>query len=269
MAHAPRGWRRVALASWPKPHDPTTYGILELDAAPALAYLESVRWHPDVTITLLALVLKALAHAMAQEPASTRMLRFGRWVDRAQLDLFIQVDREGRDLSGLKLENVPAKSLVGLAREIASRAGAVRADQSAESLRRSVSVTDRIPMPLMPLALWIQDVLSHDLRMRIPALGVFPDPFGAAMVTNIGSLGLDLALPPVPPISRCSLVIAMGLVQEKPWVVNGHVVARPILPLGVAVDHRVLDGAQASRLAKAFRAVMAEPARFFGPDGLG
>ena len=263
----PHGWRKVAIASWPRPHDPTTYGVLELDATPALAYLGALRERTGVNVTMLALVLKALAHAMAQEPASTRMLRFGRWVERAQLDLFVQVDRGGRDLSGLKLENVPAKGVLDVAQEIASRSGAVRAEESPERLRRSTSVTDRLPIFLMPLALRIQDWLAHDWGIGIPALGIFPDPFGAAMVTNIGSLGLEVALPPVPPLARCSLVMALGRVTEKPWVVDGQVVARPVMTLGVAIDHRALDGAQASRMAQTFRAALADPERLFGTDG--
>jgi pyruvate dehydrogenase E2 component (dihydrolipoamide acetyltransferase) len=265
----PRGWRKVALASWPKPHDPTTYGVLELDATPALLYLEALKARSDVPVTLLALVLKALARAMAQEPASTRMLRFGRWVERPRVDLFVQVDRGGRDLSGIKLVDVPAKGLLDIAREISERAGAVRADASHEALRRSTSVTDRLPMFLMPLALKIQDLLAHDLGITLPALGIFPDPFGAAMVTNVGSLGLDLALPPVPPLARSSLVMALGRVTEKPWVIDGQVVVRPILSLGVAIDHRALDGAQASRMAQAFTALLADPERAFGPEGNG
>lgn len=260
----PHGWRKVAIASWPKPHDPTTYGMLEIDASPALAYLAALRERSGVPVTMLALVLKALAHAMAQEPASTRMLKFGRWVERDSVDLFVQVDRQGRDLSGFKLSNVPAKDLLGVARELATRAGAVREETSPETLRRSTAVTDRLPMVLMPLAIAIQDWLAHDLGIAIPALGIFPDPFGAAMVTNIGALGLDVAFPPVPPIARCALVMALGRVSEKPWVVDGQVVARPILTLGVAIDHRALDGAQASRMAQAFSAAMAEPERFFG-----
>ncbi len=257
------------MASWPKPHDPTTYGVLELDAKPALQYLDALRARTDVPVTLLALILKILAHAMAQEPASTRMLRFGRWVERPSVDLFVQVDRGGRDLSGIKLVNVPAKGVVAIAEEISARASAVRADASREALRRSTSVTDRLPMFLMPLALKFQDLLAHDLGIGIPALGIFPDPFGAAMVTNVGSLGLDLAFPPVPPLARSSLVMALGRVTDKPWVVDGHVVVRPVLTLGVAIDHRALDGAQASRMAQMLTALLADPMGAFGPDGNG
>lgn len=265
--HQPRGWRKVAIASWPKPHDPTTYGILELDATPALGYLDSLRERAGVPVTMLSLVLKALAHAMTQEPAANRMLRFGRMVARDRVDLFVHVDRAGQDLSGFKLEDVPHKPLLEVARELAARASRVRASESPEALRRSTQITDRLPSFLLPLAIAIQDVLAHDFQLAIPALGIFPDPFGAAMVTNVGSLGLDLAFPPVPPLARSSLVIAMGRVKEKPWVVDGSVVPRPVLTFGVSVDHRYLDGSQASRLAQAFSQALSDPERHFGLDG--
>lgn len=265
----PRGWRKVAIASWPRPQDPTTYGVLELDATAAMAYVAALRERQGVPVTLLALVLKALADVMADEPASTRMLRLGRWVERESVDLFVHVDRDGRDLSGFKLVDVPSKTLLALADELSTRAQAVRSPESRESLRRSTSITDLLPMALMPLALRIQDFLAHDLGIAIPPLGIFPDPFGAAMVTNVGSLGLDLAFPPVPPLARSALVMAMGRVRERPWAVDGQVLARPVLSLGVAVDHRVLDGAQASRMAAAFRRMLGNPQEAYGPTGEG
>lgn len=266
----PRGWRKVALAAWPRPHDPTTYGVLELDASPALRYLKDLRRRHGIKVTMTALVVKALAHAMAEVPASRRMLRRGRLHERERLDVFVHVDRAGRDLSGFKLEDVPAKDMLEVAREIAERAEAVRAAESPERLRRSTAVTDRLPRFLMPLALRIQDVLAHDFGLTLPALGIFPDPFGAALVTNVGSLGLDLAFPPMPPIGRAVMVLAVGQVREKPWVVDGAVVARPVLNVGVTLDHRMLDGAEGSRLARAFAAALADPAGTFGAaDGNG
>lgn len=264
-----RGWRKVALAAWPRPHDPTTYGVLELDATPALRYLDALRENHGAAVTMLALVVKALAHALAEEPSATRIWRWGGLCSRESTDVFVHVDREGRDLSGFKLENVPRKPLLALVSEISDRSGAVRKASSPERLRRSTAVTDALPGFLMPLALRIQDLIAHDWGWDVPALGIFRDPFGAALVTNVGSLGLDLAFPPLPPIGRASIVVALGRVRSKPWVVDGEVQARPVLTLGVTMDHRMLDGAQASRLARSFAAALEDPVGAFGPDGEG
>jgi pyruvate dehydrogenase E2 component (dihydrolipoamide acetyltransferase) len=45
------------------------------------------------------------------------------------------------------------------------------------------------------------------------------------MVANIGSIGLDETYPPLVPLSRVPLVVAMGAVRDEPVVEGGEVVA--------------------------------------------
>jgi pyruvate dehydrogenase E2 component (dihydrolipoamide acetyltransferase) len=41
-------------------------------------------------------------------------------------------------------------------------------------------------------------------------------------------------------------ILGTGRISEKPWVKEGHIVIRKILPLSLTFDHRVTDGADAS-----------------------
>ena len=254
-----RGWRRVALASWRRADDPTTLGMLELDVTVALARIQRSRdlGHP---VTFLSVVVRALASAIAEVPEAAAMVRHGRIHARDSIDIFVHVDRDGRDLAGLKLEDVPSLSVEDVAARIAVRAAAIRSGDGSEPLLRSTAVTDLVPGPLLPMAIAIQDWVVHDLGLSIPWLGMQADPFGVAMVTNVGSLGLDLAFPPIPPICRCSIILALGQVQDRPWMVEGRIEIRPVVRIGVALDHRLMDGAHAARLAGRFRHHLENPA---------
>ena len=80
---------------------------------------------------------------------------------------------------------------------------------------------------------------------------------GATMsVTNIGVFGIDGGTPILPPGEAA--IIAMGRIHERPWVVDGTLGIRPIMQLLMTFDHRILDGAKASRalagIADALRA---------------
>ena len=68
---------------------------------------------------------------------------------------------------------------------------------------------------------------------------------GTFTITNIGPLGGTALLPTInyPEVA----ILAMGQVQEKPVVRNGEIVIRKILPLTLAFDHRIADGADAAR----------------------
>jgi pyruvate dehydrogenase E2 component (dihydrolipoamide acetyltransferase) len=237
--------------------------MLELEVSSAL---ETVRRAAErgEPVTFLALVVRALGRAIAEVPEAASMIRHGRIHPRETVDVFVHVDRGGRDLAGIKLEAVPELSAAEIASRIARRAASIREGDPSEPLLKSTSVTDRIPGWLLPLAIFLQDRLAHDFRVAVPWLGIQPDPFGVAMVTNVGSLGLDLAFPPIPPICRCSVVLALGRIEDRPWHVEGEVVIRPVVRIGVAIDHRLMDGAHAARLARRFRHHLEHPSDFPG-----
>lgn len=86
------------------------------------------------------------------------------------------------------------------------------------------------------------------------------DPFGGAMVTNVGMLGIPRGFAPIVTFTRCPIVIVVGSVEERPAVRDGQVVARPMFTLGAAMDHRIMDGFQAARLAAGIRLLLEEPA---------
>lgn len=60
--------------------------------------------------------------------------------------------------------------------------------------------------------------------------------------------------------TRCPIVIVVGCVEERPSG-GGQVVARPLFTVGAAMDHRIMDGFQAARLAAGSRLLLEEPDR--------
>ncbi len=64
-------------------------------------------------------------------------------------------------------------------------------------------------------------------------------------ITNVGALG---GLATVPTINYPDVaILAMGKIHEKPVVIDGEIVIRTVLPITLAFDHRVADGADAAR----------------------
>ena len=51
----------------------------------------------------------------------------------------------------------------------------------------------------------------------------------------------------------------MGKVQEKPVVIGGEIVIRKILPLTLAFDHRIADGADAARFVAELVRQLSDP----------
>ena len=66
---------------------------------------------------------------------------------------------------------------------------------------------------------------------------------GTFTISNAGAVGGSRYSTPIinPPQSA---VLALGRTRPQPWVVDGQVVPRLIMPLSLSFDHRLIDGAQ-------------------------
>jgi len=97
------------------------------------------------------------------------------------------------------------------------------------------------------------------LGISIPALGLEKFPFGSCIITSVGMLGLDEAYAPPTPFARVPVYIVVPTVKERPVVVDGKIAIEPQLDLLFTVDHRFIDGYEASILAKKMRAAFESP----------
>ena len=68
---------------------------------------------------------------------------------------------------------------------------------------------------------------------------------GAITVTNVGSFGAEYGTPIINYPEAA--ILAVGVVEPRPLVVEGRVEARPAATLSLTFDHRVMDGAEAGR----------------------
>ena len=70
-------------------------------------------------------------------------------------------------------------------------------------------------------------------------------------VSNLGMFGIRAGTPVInlgEPI-----LVFVGAVEERPVVADGQIIARPMLTLSIAYDHRVADGVAASRLSQGLK----------------
>ena len=76
-------------------------------------------------------------------------------------------------------------------------------------------------------------------------------------ITNFGSFGGSLGTPiiNVPEVA----ILGTGRIVDKPVAVNGKLKIRPILPIALSYDHRLLDGAVAGQFLSRFKALVENP----------
>jgi pyruvate dehydrogenase E2 component (dihydrolipoamide acetyltransferase) len=251
----PTSWRRLALATWRAPDNPTVYGTIEVDISEGLALIERLRMQEGQHVTITHLVAKALALGIAAHPDGNGLIIGRRIYQRDAVDIFLQVASEdGRDLSGVKIRNADRLSVAEIASQVEERAARVRARQDREVEKSKASLA-RIPDMFLAPAMRLVGFLTYNLGLDLSSFGVAYDQFGSAMVTSIGSIdaGLGLALPPLVPFSHVPIVVLVNNVQRRPVVVGDRIEIRPILLLGCTFDHRFIDGVVGARIARRLR----------------
>jgi pyruvate dehydrogenase E2 component (dihydrolipoamide acetyltransferase) len=80
---------------------------------------------------------------------------------------------------------------------------------------------------------------------------------GTFTVSNLGSFGIDGFTPIINPPE--SAILGLGRIIEKPVVMEGQVVVRPMMMLSLSFDHRVVDGAPAARFLNRIADYIHEP----------
>jgi len=261
-------FRKIALGTWHTAYDPSVYGSLTLRMERAERYLDEFRRTTGKRLTFSHMMAKAAAAALQAMPDANAILRLGGIYLRERIGVFFQVALEDSatgqiDLSGTTIFEPEEKSLSAIVDEFEERTAKVRG--GSDRKERARNLFRRAPAFAVGPLLKAVAFLGYTLNLDLEALGVPNDAFGSVMITNIGSLGLEEAYPPLVPYSRVPIVMAMGAVLDAPVVDQGQVIAGRVMKVCATFDHRVLDGAHAAVMVRTLRDWMEDPYGHFGP----
>lgn len=247
------------MASWKSSKSPNIYGFMEVDMEASLKYMEEYEKKNQTKITVTHFVTKAIGMALKKHPQVNSCIRWGRIYEREQVDIFLQVSlSDGKDLSGAKIESIEEKSLAKIAEELREKAEMIRTDRDPQ-FKKTMGLMKKIPLSLLGVILKISDFIGNTLLWSLPTLGIPRDPFGSAMISSIGMLGIDVGFAPFPTFSRTPLIVAVGKIEDRARVVDGQVVSRKCVLLSATFDHRIVDGFQIGSFVKSVREFLENP----------
>lgn len=180
----------------------------------------------DVRATPLAFVARAYLHALRRTPMAC-----ARWDEAAQEIV------------------VPGQVNLGIA--AATPRGLVVPN---------VKAADR--MDLRELAVAIDDLAQTARAGRTTPESM---AHGTTTITNVGVFGVDTGTPILNPGETA--ILAVGAIRRTPWVVgegaDERIEPRSVLQLALSFDHRVLDGAEGSRVLADTAAILRDPTEAF------
>jgi 2-oxoglutarate dehydrogenase E2 component (dihydrolipoamide succinyltransferase) len=112
---------------------------------------------------------------------------------------------------------------------------------------------------LMSFADIEKTISDYGLKARNNKLTIEDLSGGTFSITNGGVFGSMLSTPILNPPQ--SAILGMHGIIERPVVVNGEIVARPMMYLALTYDHRLVDGRDAVLFLRAIKEGLEDPAR--------
>ncbi|MEI6789855.1 MAG: 2-oxo acid dehydrogenase subunit E2 [Myxococcaceae bacterium] len=251
--------RKLAIATWSSPREGNIYGKLTIDATNALAYLQDLNQKTGIKTTITHLVGRATGLALKSAPDLNGRIVFGGYVPHETVDLaFLVALPHNQDLAKFKVCNIDQKTTTQIAQELHDGSERLRAGKDA-NFEKSKSLLNILPTWLIRPLLWLTGYVTGALGYEVKALGLEAFPFGAAIITSVGMLGIDEGYAPPTPFARVPVYLAITQIKQRVVVYEGEIAIRPQLDIMATVDHRFMDGYQGGMLVRKLKQYLENP----------
>jgi 2-oxoglutarate dehydrogenase E2 component (dihydrolipoamide succinyltransferase) len=104
-----------------------------------------------------------------------------------------------------------------------------------------------------------KSIANFAARARAGSITIEELTGGTFTITNGGVFGSLLSTPIVN--SPQSAILGMHKIQERPVVVDGQIVVRPMMYIALTYDHRIIDGREAVQFLVTVKQCLEDPAR--------
>ncbi len=248
-------WRKTASTIYQKPNDSKIIGSVEFDVTNLHAYIQEKR-RAGLKLTPTHIFTLATARAIAEKiPAMNSFIRRGKVELHPQIDAMVSVLLPKGQMGSVKLEKVDQLSLEEAVTQLSVKIKLARQqNDESEKLKNGLG---NIPWPFR---IWIYKLIYLlNIRWGIDLPGLSTHRFGSFVVSNIGSLGLDIGYPALFPVANVPFVLILGGSQQKPWVIDGQIRVRTIMKVAIAMDHRMIDASHGGQLFAYLKRIVKQP----------
>jgi pyruvate dehydrogenase E2 component (dihydrolipoamide acetyltransferase) len=251
-------WRKVASTIYRKPVDSKILGQVELDVTDVERFITEQR-KKGLKITLTHIFVLILARGIrAEVPEFNTYVRRGRIVKRPSIDALVSVLQTNGSMGTVKVDNTDILNLQGIELLLKEEINKSRKGDENNTMQKK-DMLSSIPWPFRSWLFRLYKLITIRWGMSIPFTGLSANSFGSFIVSNIGTLGLDTGFPALLPSANVSFVLLMGGVKKKPVVRNDEIIIRRIMPVTIAIDHRVADASHGGKLFRFVKHLLQNP----------
>lgn len=103
-------------------------------------------------------------------------------------------------------------------------------------------------------------IAEYGQKAKDGKLGIEEISGGTFTISNGGVFGSLMSTPILNPPQ--SAILGMHKIEERPVVIEGQIVIRPMMYVALSYDHRIIDGSESVRFLVTIKEFLEDPARF-------
>lgn len=212
---------------------------------------------------------KVIARRMSESWNVSPMVTYNTSVDMTQMKAFKDSLKDTCENAGIKLtyNHLIMKICAKVLMEMPYVNGTIDGDElilhNYVNIGLAVSVDNGLLVPnvknveLKPLLAVAEETEKIISDARSNRLSPDDMSFGTFTITNVGMYGIESF---TPIINQPELaILGIAAIVDTPVVVNGKIEIRPMIKLSLTADHRVVDGAEASKFMKRIKEIIENP----------
>eukprot|EP01105_Mastigella_eilhardi_P028809 TRINITY_DN9774_c0_g1_i1.p1 TRINITY_DN9774_c0_g1~~TRINITY_DN9774_c0_g1_i1.p1 ORF type:complete len:315 (-),score=74.97 TRINITY_DN9774_c0_g1_i1:61-1005(-) len=242
--------QKVAIATWLPQQDSHTLTSTTVDLTRVLAFISEYRKRTGDHLTLTHMLGKAVAMALRRCPGLCGRIVCGRFVPRNDIDVCFLVDMGSQNLGYCTVREADKKSLHQVCTALQGGSNSVR-NGTESDFSMFMWIADILPTFLLRPVMQLVGFISVGLSVDCAALHIRRQLMGTCIISNLGQYGIDQAYVPFPSFAGVPLMLVIGAIKNTPVVCESGVIeARPTCTVTTTLDHRFVDGHQASLVYK-------------------
>ena len=273
--------RKFLLWWFSPPNSPWVSVNIAIDFSHAQRYLDELAKDASAPkVTVHHLLCASIARGLLKVPQANARIIGGRIYPQEKIGIAMPVNLLGheagsfRELSVLLFEDIGSKSLRDLAQEGTGRLKQERSGNMTNPfLKRLLSLTEKTPISVVAQLLTALDKMMEHPRFaekiydQFPVTTALSNP-GAALPSDVeGILFRSCSVQLPNRLVYVGTFFGASAVQNEVIPINGVPQVRPMLPLMMLFDHRLIDGMKGSALLLEIASCLQNPEAVFGANG--
>jgi len=235
-------YRRIMWYIMPTRNESVVYFDAYIVADELLRYLDDV--NKQFECTLNDVLVAAVARGLIQTPEMDQFVAGHRLYQRKQPSITFSMKRQRKNkksrISTVKQDIRADHTLRSLVEDIRSKVKVERSDK-VTTTDKEMKLFNMLPRPFFRGAYSFVKLLNY--YNLLPGVFIRTDPMHTSIfMANLGSVNMAAGYHHLYEYGTCPLFLMFGKLEDKPVVIDGEVLVRPVLHCRFSYDERIDDG---------------------------